>query len=187
MNLSQNGVTSWVTYLSQNFSINFSQNFSHNLVNCQIRWWICHRIWCQFGWHICHKIWWLKFHKKWWHIQWVNKFGDKYVTISGDKFSESANLVTNFSPNLVINLVITKFGDKFVTKFVTKYPGGPICHPSHRPCLHTIRNGSFLNFHQRVPLRQKAKSGSGYCGGINGDFLDDHYGAEGSPFKDFFS
>ena len=127
MNLSQNGVTSWVTYLSQNFSINFSQNFSHNLVNCQIRWWICHRIWCQFGWHICHKIWWLKCHKKWWQIQWVTKFGDKYVTISGDKFSESANLVTNFSPNIVINLVITKFGDKFATKYVTKYPGGPIC------------------------------------------------------------
>ena len=54
-----------------------------------------------------------KCHKKWWQIQWVTKFGDKYVTKNGDKFSELPNLVTN----LDTNLVVTKFGDQFSDKF----------------------------------------------------------------------
>ena len=68
MNLSQNLVPIWVTYLSQDLVTKMSQKMVTNSVSHQIWWQICHHIW--------------------WQIQWVSKFGDKFFTKLGDKFSD---------------------------------------------------------------------------------------------------
>ena len=68
MNLSQNLVPIWVTYLSPNLATNMSPQMVTNSVS--------HQIW----WQICHYI--------WWQIQWVTKFGDKFFTKLGEKFGD---------------------------------------------------------------------------------------------------
>ena len=68
MNLSQNLVPIWVTYLSQDLVTKMSQKMVTNSVSHQIWWQICHHIW--------------------WQIQWVTKFGDKFFTKLGEKFGD---------------------------------------------------------------------------------------------------
>ena len=45
------------------------------------------------------------------------KFCEGFITIFGDEFSKSPNLVNNTSLNLVTNLWLTESGEIFITKF----------------------------------------------------------------------